>query len=255
MRIAFSGTANSGKTTLLKSFLYTWSNFSTPEKTYRDMLAEKELNHSSSTTTETQSQVMDFMVDQLIENSKDDCVVYDRCPLDSVAYTLWCNDKNKDGFTREFVTEQITLCKESLRNLDIIFLCKFDEKEGVKEDGSREADLQYIKEVDNIFESLYQQYMQNPQADVFYPKDDSPAVILLPNGIQERIDLLAEYITPEGGMYGDEHSILNPDNLNELEALVKQQQSALDKETKEKELFAKFGIKDDDRGSNYNLQP
>ena len=97
--------------------------------------------------------------------------------------------------------------------------------------------------------------MQNPQADIFYPKDDSPAVILLPNSTQERIDLLAEYITPEGEMYGDEQSILNPNNLDELEALVKQQQSALESEKKEKELFAKFGIKDDDRGSNYNLQP
>ena len=254
MRIAFSGTANSGKTTLLKSFLYTWSNFITPEKTYRDMLIEKELDHSSSTTIETQSEVMNFMVDQLLENSKEPNIVYDRCPLDSLAYTLWSNDKEQEGFTREFVTEQITLCKESLRNLDIIFLCKFDEKLGVEDDGFRDADKQYIKEVDNIFDSLYQQYMQNPQADIFYPKDDSPAVILLPNSTQERIDLLAEYITPEGEMYGDEQSILNPNNLDELEALVKQQQSALDKETKEKELFAKFGI-NDDRGSDYNLQP
>ena len=255
MRIAFSGTANSGKTTLLKSFLYTWSNFITPEKTYRDMLIEKELDHSSSTTTDTQSEVMSFMVDQLLENSKEPNVVYDRCPLDSLAYTLWSNDKGEEGFTREFVTQQINLCKESLRHLDIIFVCKFDEKQGVKDDGSRDADLQYIKEVDNIFDSLYQQYMQNPQADIFYPKDDSPAVILLPNDVQARVDLIAEYITPEGEMYGDEHSILNPENINELEALVKQQQSALDKETKEKELFAKFGLKDDDRSSNYNLRP
>lgn len=198
MRIAFSGTANSGKTTLLKSFLYTWSNFSTPEKTYRDMLVEKELDHSSSTTTETQSEVMNFMVDQLIANNKEDCVVYDRCPLDSVAYTLWSNDKDKEGFTKEFVTEQITLCKESLRNLDIIFLCKFDEKEGVEEDGSREADLQYIKEVDNIFDSLYQQYMQNPQADVFYPKDDSPAVILLPNERKNVLTYLLSILLQKG---------------------------------------------------------
>ena len=254
MRIAFSGTANSGKTTLVNSFLYTWSNFKTPEKTYRDMLVEKELDHSSSTTTETQSEVMNFMVDQLLENSKDDNVVYDRCPLDSLAYTLWSNDKGKKDFTKEFVTEQIALCKESLRSLDIIFMCKFDVKQGVEEDGSRDADLQYIKEVDNIFESLYQQYMQNSQADVFYPKDDSPAVILLPNSAQERVDLIAEYITPEGEMYGDEHSILNPDNLDELESLVKQQQVALETENKEKELLAKFGI-NDDRNSDYNLQP
>ena len=47
MRIAFSGTGNSGKTTLLKSFLYTWKNYSTPEKTYRDVIEEKDLQHSS----------------------------------------------------------------------------------------------------------------------------------------------------------------------------------------------------------------
>lgn len=53
-------------------------------------------------------------------------------------------------------------------------------------------------------------------------------------------------------MYGDEQSILNPNNLDELEALVKQQQLAMESEKKEKELFAKFGISDD-RGSDYNL--
>ena len=44
MRIAFSGTGNSGKSTLLKSFLYTWKNYSTPEKTYRDVIKEKIFN-------------------------------------------------------------------------------------------------------------------------------------------------------------------------------------------------------------------
>ena len=41
MRIAFSGTANSGKSTMVKSFLHTWSNYKTPEETYRDKLNEK----------------------------------------------------------------------------------------------------------------------------------------------------------------------------------------------------------------------
>lgn len=253
MRIAFSGTANSGKTTLLKSFLYTWENFTTPKKTYRDMLIEEDLDHSSSTSTDTQSTIMNFMIDQLQQYGKDDKVVYDRCPLDCLAYTLWCNEKGKEEFTREFVTEQIALCRESMRHLDIIFLCRFDEKKGVEDDGFRDADIGYIKEVDNIFHSLYQQYAQNPGADVFYPKDDSPAVIVLPNDIQGRVDLIAEYITPDGGMYGDEESILNPNNLDELEALVKQQQGAFEAEKKEKELFAKFGLNDNDRNSNYNL--
>lgn len=253
MRVAFSGTANSGKSTLLKSFLHTWDDFTTPDKIYRDMLIEKGLEHSSSTNTETQSAIMNFMIDQLQEYSSNDKVIYDRCPLDSVAYTLWGNEKGKEGFTREFVTEQIALSRESMRHLDIIFLCRFDEKQGVEDDGFRDVDVEYIKEVDNIFNSLYQQYAQNPGADVFYPKDDSPAVIPLPNDIQSRIDLIAEYITPEGGMYGEEESILNPNNLDELENLVKQQQGAFEEEKKEKELFAKFGLSEDDRNSNYNL--
>jgi len=43
MRIAFSGTANSGKSTMVKSFLHTWTNYETPTGTYRDVLKEKGL--------------------------------------------------------------------------------------------------------------------------------------------------------------------------------------------------------------------
>ena len=65
MRIAFSGTGNSGKTTLLKSFLYSWNNYTTPEKTYREILEEQNLPHSSKLTTETQTSILNFMVDQV----------------------------------------------------------------------------------------------------------------------------------------------------------------------------------------------
>ena len=67
MRIAVSGSGNSGKTTLVKSFLYTWVNYITPDKTYRDIIEEKNLQHSLSTNTETQSEILNFMIDQLQE--------------------------------------------------------------------------------------------------------------------------------------------------------------------------------------------
>ena len=43
-------------------------------------------------------------------------------------------------------------------------------------------------------------------------------------------------------MYGEESSIFSPDNLNQLEELVKQQQTAHEAEEKEKELKKKFGL-------------
>tara|TARA_A100001391_G_scaffold198755_1_gene180779 strand:+ start:1483 stop:2241 length:759 start_codon:yes stop_codon:yes gene_type:complete len=242
MRIAFSGTGNSGKTTLLKSFLYTWSNYTTPEKTYRQMLEEEELPHSSKLTVETQTSILDYMIDQVQATKKGDKVAYDRCPLDAIAYTIWAHEKKIEGFDKSFVTEQINQMKESMRSLDIIFLCRFDPNQTIQDDGFRDTDKKFIVEIDNIFYSLYRQYTEHPEADVFFPKGDSPCIILLPDKGQERIDLISQYITVDGNMYGEESSIFSPDNLNQLEELVKQQQTAHEAEEKEKELKKKFGL-------------
>ena len=242
MRIAFSGTGNSGKSTLLKSFLYTWKNYSTPEKTYRDVIQEKNLDHSSKTTTKTQKEILNFMVDELQSNDKDSKLAYDRCPLDNIVYSMWCHGKDIKGFTKKFVTTQINIMKESMRRMDIIFLCRFDEKQVIKDDGFRDTDKTFIKEIDNIFYSLYRQYTEYPEADIFFAQGDAPCIIELPNEAQERIDLIAEYVTPEGDMYGDEHSIFNTNNVDQLEDLVIQQKAALDQEEKEKELLKRFGI-------------
>ena len=246
MRIAFSGTASSGKSTMVKSFLHTWTNYETPTKTYRDVLEEQGLEHSSKTTPDTQTLVLDFLIDQVQGKVVTDNIVYDRCPLDAVAYTMWANGKGIEGFTDDFVKKQITMSREALRSLDIIFMTRFNEKFGVVDDGTRDANVEFIKEMDNIFYTLYMQYMTHADADVFYPKGDSPCVILLPDNPQARIDLVAEYVTPEGGMYGDEESILNPKNIDDLESLVRMQKAELDREEKEKELFKQFGLKQED---------
>jgi hypothetical protein len=180
------------------------------------------------------------MIEQVQEADKDSNIIFDRCPLDNIAYSMWCNEKKVKGFTNSYVAKQIELMRESMRFLDIIFLCRFDESQVVEDDGFRDTDKEFIKEVDNIFQSLYLQYTQNPEADVFFPKGDSPCIIELPNKGQERIDLIAEYVTPDGNMYGDDSSIFS--DIDELEKLVIQQKAAHDQEEKEKELYKRFGI-------------
>ena len=86
MRIAISGTACQGKTTFINDFLQEWPNYETPEKTYRDVLDKD--NHSESTDEDNQWDVLNFMVDQLQEYRKGDNVIFDRCPLDNLVYTL-----------------------------------------------------------------------------------------------------------------------------------------------------------------------
>ena len=45
-------------------------------------------------------------------------------------------------------------------------------------------------------------------------------------------------------MYGEEESILNPENIADLERLVNAQADALDAEKKQEELMAQFGVTD-----------
>jgi predicted ATPase len=249
MRIAFSGTGNSGKSTLVKSVLYTWKTYTTPEKTYRDLIKEEELTHSSNTTLDTQDKILNFMIDQVQGSTLSDQIVYDRCPLDNIAYSLWCHDKGYEGFTKSFLTKQIKLMRESMRSLDIIFLCRFDSSQQVVDDGVRDTDINFIKEIDNIFYSLFRSHTQDPEGDIFFPKGDSPLFLELPNNPQSRIDLLAEYIAPDGGMYGEEDSILNPENIDDLEKLVELQKNAKDKEEEDQRLQQKFGLPPDSDNS------
>ena len=242
MRIAISGCQNTGKTTLITNILQVWPQYVTPEKTYRDLIKDKQLPHSSLASKDTQLDILSFMIEQMGDYNKDSKVVYDRCPIDNLVYTLWCHDKGIDGFDKTFVDQTISLVKESMRSLDIIFLLRYDPLIKIEDDGLRDTNVEYIKEIDNIFGVLSDQYTHNLSADIFFPKDDSPCIITLPTSGQHRIDIIAEYIDVNGELPGDEQSLFNPNNLDELELLVQQQRSALDNERKERALYDKFKI-------------
>ena len=243
MRIAISGTANTGKSTLVKNILAVWTNYKTPSKTYRDLIKEKNLPHSSATSIDTQWDILNFMIDQLQETTTSSNIVFDRCPLDNLAYTLWAHDKGIEGFTKEYVDKAIKLTRESMRHIDMILLLKYDPSIKIVEDSLRDTDETYIQEIDDIFDALYIQYRQNYEADIFFPVDDSPGIFILPTNPQKRIDMISDYITPSGELYSEEDSIFNPEKMNELETLLKQQKSALEQEEAEKALFEKYSIK------------
>ena len=78
MRIAISGTACQGKSTLIKDFKEKWPSYKSPDKTYRDIITEQNLEHSSTTNKETQMAILDFMIDELQKTSKGDKVIFDR---------------------------------------------------------------------------------------------------------------------------------------------------------------------------------
>lgn len=226
MRIAFSGAANTGKTTLVNAFKKRWPMYDSPSKTYRDVITENNLEHSSKTNEETQLHILNWMMEEQKNYPKDSKVVYDRCPWDNLAYTL---QGNADGLVSdEVAAATISFVKESMKDIDIIFWIPFDDDIKIVNDTLRDSNETYIKNTDKIFRELFNHYSENLEADVFYPKEDSPAILeLIGKSVDDRLFYISQFIDRNGDLIEDETSILDPSNIDILEQLVSDQQKQI----------------------------
>ena len=219
MRIAISGTACQGKTTLIKDFLEQWPSYKTPKKTYRDIIKQNNLNHSSKTNKKTQKKILNFMIKEQGKYSGSDNVIFDRCPLDNLIYSMWATEQSESDIDEKFVQDCIPLVRESFRNLDIIFFTPISKVAPVEltEDDLRDTDSKVIEEVDNIFKAMHREYMQNDKS-VFFIDDDKPGIIEVFGDRRQRIEILKLYIDAEGDVHqgGD---LIDEDMLSDMKAL------------------------------------
>lgn len=240
MRIAFSGSANTGKSTLIDAFLKRWPMYTTPVKTYRDIIKEKNLPHSSNTSGETQLLILNWMMEELSKTTKESKVVFDRCPWDNLAYTLHANALGK--ISDEVTAATISFVKESMKDLDIIFWLKYNPDIKIVSDGFRETDKDYIVQTDQIFNGLFEQYMENLENDVFYPREDCPAIICIDNSfstVDDRLMFIGEFIDHRGELI-EPDNIFTPENIELLENMLKEQELEIKNEDRINAILSEF---------------
>ena len=210
MRLAISGTAAQGKTTLLNDFLEHWDMYKTPDVSYRSVLGE---NHSKQTCKETQWAVLNHMIDQMEQSSSDDFVIFDRCPLDNIVYTLWAYHKGVGDIDEMFVEKCIPVVKESMKLLDIIFFIPITNvtQDSIEDDGTRETDVEYILEVDNFFKAMYTNWSKEDER--FFPKEDRAALIEIFGSPEERIKMIEFYVDSSGKMFGEDDTLVDTNML------------------------------------------
>lgn len=241
MRIGISGTSCCGKTTFIADFIKNWQNYSTPVYDYRAKL--KELPHSKLCNKETQWTILNSMVDEMQKHSKGDYVIYDRTPIDNLVYSMWANAYGEGDVDNAFVSKCIPVVRESLRMLDVVFFIPLTKVSPIPivPNGTRETDPVYIEEIDNIFKALYHDYQNNIEKSVYFPKEDCPGIIEIFGKRQERIYLCQQYINPAGNILGEEHdTILNPNNIEHLQDLLKNQTAINEVEKKERKDIEKI---------------
>ena len=212
MRIAVSGTACVGKSTFVSDFLDNWKDiYKTPVTTYRDILTSSDRPHSKKTCKDTQLAILNMMVDEHMKHERKDNVIFDRCPVDNLVYSIHAYENPDSDIDEDFINECIPMVKESMRFIDILFYIPYDEGVKVESNGSRETDATYIKEVDNLLAQVEHQSLQ--PTSVFFHGDDRPAVITLTGNPKERIRQASLYVTDEGESYNEGDSDIDWEEL------------------------------------------
>jgi predicted ATPase len=208
MKIAVSGAQNTGKSTYIKDFLKKWTMYETPKESYRDLLKEKNLPHSTEGNEESQRIILDFLIDQCQKYSKEDNVIFDRCVLDNLAYSSWLNLNGK--VSDKFLDESRIIVRETLSMFDIVFFVPLTKVApiDIEEDGLRNTDPVFREEIDNIFKVFEQSYHQGDGR--VFPKNDSPPIIEIYGNPEQRIMLTSLYINEDGKQYGEEETLIKP---------------------------------------------
>jgi len=237
MRIAISGTACQGKSTLVNDFLKTWPNYKRSEESYRKLLKKEKLNLNKNVDQNSQWKILNCLIDDIQKTEKGDKVIFDRCPLDNLVYSLWAEYKGVSDINPKFIEKCIPLVQESMKAIDIIFflpITKVSPIEPVFKE-NREIDELFIKEIDNIFKAISYNLMSKGVC-TFMAKDDRPPMIEVFGTPEERIEIIKLYLNEEGGLIDENSSILNPENLNQMETLLRAQKKALYDEQDEQKL-------------------
>lgn len=242
MRIAISGSACQGKSTLVNDFLTQWPMYKRSNESYRKAIKEQGIKHSKEATQESQWTLLNCLLDDLQNTSKDDYVIFDRCCLDNIVYSLWSNEKKNTDIDDEFIKKCIPLVQQSMHYLDIIFflpitrvaLVPIEQKE------NRESDPTYIKEIDNIFKVISHGLSQTGSSP-FFPAEDRPPIIEIFGTPEQRVEMVKLYINPNGDLV-DEGSVFSGEKLQEMEQLLGLQK-AINKEEKEEQKIRNEIIK------------
>lgn len=127
MRIAVSGTHCSGKTTLIDAFLTAHPDFANEPEPYALLVEDYGEEFSAEPGIEDFLRQLQFSVAQLNSHKRSEAVIFERCPVDFLAYLLALKDIHRELVDSPTIDAATELVKESLPGLDLIVFVPLDD--------------------------------------------------------------------------------------------------------------------------------
>jgi len=186
MRIAVSGTHFIGKSTLIEDFIKKYPSYRCEIEPYYKLQDKKTMELSLEPDLDSFIEQLDYSINQLNDCTNEENTIFDRCPVDFVAYAMCALDQDSIDINGSEVSERFSEIKLALNHLDLIAFLPI----------SKENSIEYIEEnptsrkaADKIFKKIY----RDDIFDIFLTYEH-PKIIEISGNRAERIKKLEIFL-------------------------------------------------------------
>lgn len=160
MRIAVSGSHSLGKSTVVNDWVSARDGYLREEEPYRalGLFGPYEILFGDASTRLHNGIQLYYCIGRVHRYATSAAdVIFDRAPVDYLAYSQFTADCGTTDIDDEFVESMVPAVRESLDHLDIIAFVPGSElwPVAMEADGIRPVDLDYRDRVDAIFKQIY----------------------------------------------------------------------------------------------------
>jgi len=127
MRIAVSGTHCCGKSTLIDEFLISHPDFAHEPEPYIALEQDYGEVFAAEPSLDDFYRQLEFNVDRLCRYRPGERVIYERSPVDFLAYMLALKDLHRDEESTRFVERSLGIVTDAIQLLDLIVYLPLDD--------------------------------------------------------------------------------------------------------------------------------
>lgn len=187
MRIAVSGTHFIGKSTLIEDFIKKYPTYKCEIEPYYKLQDEKIIELSLEPSLDSLQEQLTCSINQLNKNANEQDIIFDRCPVDFLAYAMCALDYDSIDINDSEISESFPDVKAALNNLDLIVFLPITKENFIE---YTEENPAYRKAADKNFKKLY----RDDICDIF-PRYNHPKIIEIAGDRTTRLKKLASYLT------------------------------------------------------------
>jgi hypothetical protein len=187
MHRAISGTHFNGKSTLIEDFIKAHPNYQYEPEPYDQLQDEGAMELSLEPSFSNLVVQLNFSIGRLNKLANEKDIIFDRCPIDFIAYAMCLAEQGTFDIHDTEVAEKFSEVTEALNNIDLIVFLPIDKENPIE---YTEENPIFRKRADKYFRKIY----RDDLFDIF-PKYNHPRIIELSGDRITRMKKLENHLS------------------------------------------------------------